>query len=78
MGDRTEIDGQKAFETFFTTKTSVKDVGLGLSLCYGFIKEHAGDILVSSEWGSGTTFTIILPTYKEVTDHETGKRQSQL
>ena len=67
----------KIFETFFTTKSSVKGVGLGLSLCYGFIKEHGGDILVSSEWGSGTTFTIILPTYKEVTDHETGIRQSQ-
>jgi two-component system NtrC family sensor kinase len=55
----------KIFDDFFTTKDSVKDVGLGLSVCYGFIKEHGGDIQVSSEWGSGTTFTIILPTYKE-------------
>ena len=55
----------KIFDDFFTTKDSVKDVGLGLSLCYGFIKEHGGDIRVSSEWGSGTTFTIILPAYKE-------------
>jgi len=55
----------KIFDDFFTTKNSVKDVGLGLSVCYGFIKEHGGDIRVSSEWGSGTTFTIILPIYKE-------------
>jgi len=55
----------KIFDDFFTTKNSVKDVGLGLSVCYGFIKEHGGDIRVSSEWGSGTTFTIILPMYKE-------------
>jgi len=55
----------KIFDDFFTTKNSVKDVGLGLSVCYGFIKEHGGDIRVSSEWGSGTTFIIRLPIYKE-------------
>jgi two-component system NtrC family sensor kinase len=49
------------FDTFFTTKDNVKDVGLGLSVCYGFIKEHGGDIRVESKWGSGTTFTINLP-----------------
>jgi len=52
----------KIFETFFTTKTdSAKGVGLGLSVCYGFIKDHGGDIQVESQVGSGTTFTIILP-----------------
>ncbi len=55
----------KIFDAFFTTKDGVKDVGLGLSVCYGFIKEHGGDIRVSSKWGSGTTFTITLPIYKE-------------
>jgi len=52
----------KIFETFFTTKTdSVKGVGLGLSVCYGFIKDHGGDIQVESQPGVGTTFTVILP-----------------
>ena len=55
----------KIFDTFFTTKDSVKDVGLGLSVCYGFIKDHGGDIKVESEWGSGTTFKIILPVSVE-------------
>ncbi len=55
----------KIFDAFFTTKDSVKDVGLGLSVCYGFIKEHGGDVRVSSKWGSGSTFTIVLPEYKE-------------
>ena len=55
----------KIFDAFFTTKDGVKDVGLGLSVCYGFIKEHGGDLRVSSKWGSGTTFTITLPIYKE-------------
>lgn len=52
----------KIFDTFFTTKTdSARGVGLGLSVCYGFIKDHGGDIKVESAWGEGTTFTIILP-----------------
>ncbi|HMA86925.1 MAG TPA: PAS domain S-box protein [Desulfosalsimonadaceae bacterium] len=51
----------KIFDSFFTTKASVKGVGLGLSVCYGFIKEHGGDVQVESTPGSGTTFTITLP-----------------
>ena len=53
----------KIFDAFFTTKDGVRDVGLGLSVCYGFIKDHGGDIQVSSQWGSGTTFTIVLPKH---------------
>ncbi len=60
-----EENMERIFDAFFTTKDSIKDVGLGLSVCYGFIKEHGGDIRVSSKWGSGTTFTITLPIYKE-------------
>jgi PAS domain S-box-containing protein len=63
IGIREENIG-RIFDAFFTTKDGVKDVGLGLSVCYGFIKEHGGDIRVSSRWGEGTTFTIILPAYK--------------
>lgn len=55
----------KIFDAFFTTKDSVKGVGLGLSVCYGFIKDHGGDIKVESQIDSGTTFTIILPVHKE-------------
>lgn len=54
----------RIFEAFFTTKESVKGVGLGLSVCYGFIKDHGGDIKASSKWGEGTTFTITLPLNK--------------
>jgi two-component system NtrC family sensor kinase len=53
----------KVFDSFFTTKDSVKGVGLGLAVCYGFIKDHGGDIQVKSEVGSGTTFTITLPIH---------------
>lgn len=51
----------KIFEAFFTTKQKVKGVGLGLSVCYGIIKDHGGEIKVESEVDKGTTFTILLP-----------------
>lgn len=51
----------KIFEAFFTTKQKVKGVGLGLSVCYGIIKDHGGEIKVESEEQKGTTFTVSLP-----------------
>ncbi len=56
----------KIFDSFFTTKGEVKGVGLGLSVCYGFIEDHGGDIEVKSQVGEGTTFTISLPVRTEV------------
>ena len=55
----------KIFDAFFTTKDTVKDVGLGLSVCYGFIQDHGGDIKVMSKQGEGTTFRVILPVLQE-------------
>ena len=54
----------KIFDSFFTTKGEVKGVGLGLSVCYGFIKDHGGDIVVKSREGTGTTFVISLPVFQ--------------
>ncbi|MCP4343393.1 MAG: PAS domain S-box protein [Desulfobulbaceae bacterium] len=56
----------KIFDAFFTTKSSVKGVGLGLSVCYGFIIEHGGDIKVESEEGAGTKFIITLPVHNQI------------
>ena len=56
---------KKIFDSFFTTKDSIKGVGLGLSVCYGFIKDHDGDIQVKSKVDSGTTFTITFPIFQQ-------------
>jgi signal transduction histidine kinase len=49
------------FDPFFTTKEPGQGTGLGLSVSYGIIQEHKGDITVESEIGKGSTFTIWLP-----------------
>jgi two-component system NtrC family sensor kinase len=51
------------FDPFFSTK-GVGGTGLGLSVSYGIIKNHKGTITVESAVGTGTTFSIELPTYK--------------
>ncbi len=50
---------QKIFEPYYTTKAS--GTGLGLTLVYKIMKEHHGDIHVTSRKGSGTTFTLDFP-----------------
>jgi signal transduction histidine kinase len=52
---------QKIFDPFFTTKPIGEGTGLGLSVSYGIIKNHDGDIRVQSKVGKGTIFTIRLP-----------------
>ncbi len=51
----------KIFDPFFTTKKQGDGVGLGLSVSYGIIKKHNGEISVESTQGKGTRFTVVLP-----------------
>jgi PAS domain S-box-containing protein len=57
---------QRIYDPFFTTKTAPKEgqnrgTGLGLSVTYGIIQEHAGKIRVESNPGAGTTFALDFP-----------------
>jgi two-component system, NtrC family, sensor kinase len=57
---------QRIYDPFFTTKTAPQEgqnrgTGLGLSVTYGIIQEHAGKIRVESDPGSGTTFALDFP-----------------
>ena len=57
----TEQNINKAFVPFFTTKDIGEGTGLGLSVTYGIIQSHHGDIKISSEPGKGTIFIVTLP-----------------
>ena len=57
---------KRIYDPFFTTKTTPKPgdrrgTGLGLSVSYGIIQEHAGKIHVESAIGAGTTFHLEFP-----------------
>jgi two-component system NtrC family sensor kinase len=63
----------KIFEPFFTTKKVGDGTGLGLSVSYGLIKDHGGEIHVKSQVNRGATFTVILPVPS--TESQTGSDQ---
>jgi two-component system NtrC family sensor kinase len=61
----------RIYDPFFTTKTTPAEgqnrgTGLGLSVSYGIIQEHAGHIRVESHPGEGTTFTLDFPLVRKV------------
>ena len=60
---------ERIYDPFFTTKTAAgqgarRGTGLGLSVTYGIIQEHAGKIRVESQPGEGTTFHLEFPMMK--------------
>lgn len=64
---------ERAVEPFFTTKEPGKGSGLGLSMCYGFIKQSGGDIEIESELGRRTVIRIVLPKVETGTDERPGR-----
>jgi two-component system, NtrC family, sensor kinase len=60
----------KIFEPFVTTKgalggSQTPGTGLGLSVSYGIVRDHGGELLVDSVVGAGTTMTVRLPIVEE-------------
>jgi signal transduction histidine kinase len=55
----------RIFDPFFTTNREGEGTGLGLSVSLGIVERHGGKILVDSEVGKGTTFTLCLPVSRE-------------
>jgi len=55
----------RVFEPFFTTKEAGMGTGLGLSISYTIVEKLGGRIMVASEVGKGTAFTIHIPVIKQ-------------
>lgn len=65
----------RIFEPFFTTKEPGKGTGIGLSTLHAIVKGHGGFVLIDTEVGKGTEFSVYLPAVEsnaaEATDTET-------
>jgi signal transduction histidine kinase len=55
----------RIFDPFFSTKSEGEGTGLGLSVSLGLVERHGGKILVDTEVGKGTTFTLCLPVSRD-------------
>lgn len=56
---------ERIFDPFYTTKPLGQGTGLGLSTALGIIENHGGFVLVDSELGQGSTFSVFLPALPE-------------
>jgi signal transduction histidine kinase len=64
----------RVFDPFYTTKAATHGAGLGLSICYGIVREHGGEISAFNLHPRGAAVVIELPVRRE----ETGESSSGL
>ncbi len=55
---------KRIFDPFFTTKPPGQGTGMGLSVVHGIVKDHGGQIVVESQSGQGSIFSVYLPVYQ--------------
>jgi nitrogen-specific signal transduction histidine kinase/ActR/RegA family two-component response regulator len=65
-----EATRSRIFEPFFTTKGLNKGTGMGLATVYGIVKQHDGWIEVETKQGTGSTFSVFLPTTDRAIDRD--------
>ncbi|MBN1611977.1 MAG: response regulator [Polyangiaceae bacterium] len=59
---------ERIFEPFFSTKSTKRRSGLGLSMVYSTVQQHRGGLKVTSQPGQGTLITVVLPAYEQRRD----------
>jgi signal transduction histidine kinase len=60
------LEPERVFDPFYTTKAVGKGIGLGLSTCYGIVRQHNGEISCRNRTGGGAIFTVSLLIDSEV------------
>ncbi len=73
VGMSTEVQ-ERIFEPYFTTKE--RGQGLGMSIIYGIVARHRGEVTVRSEEGKGATFELRLPVESPIMDREPGPSEA--
>lgn len=68
---------RRIFEPFFTTKPVGIGTGLGMSITFGIIEKHGGNIYCNSEEGKGTEFSILIPKHMDKSSEKEEVSESQ-